>query len=43
MNGDELVQTPRVIETVESDDVIMPGDYMLRAANLEGSGGRLRA
>ena len=35
MNGDEPVRDANgVIETIESDDVIMPGDYMLYKVNL---------
>ena len=39
MNGDEPVRDANgVIETVESDDVIMPGDYMLYKVNLKAKG-----
>ena len=39
MNGDEPVRDANgVIETVESDDVVMPGDYMLYKVNLKAKG-----
>ena len=39
MNGDEPVRDANgVIETVESDEVIMPGDYMLYKVNLKAKG-----
>ena len=39
MNGDEPVRDANgVIETVESDDVIMPGDYMLYKVSLKAKG-----
>ena len=39
MNGDEPVRDANgVIETVESDDVIMAGDYMLYKVNLKAKG-----
>ena len=39
MNGNEPVRDANgVIETVESDDVIMPGDYMLYKVNLKAKG-----
>ena len=39
MNGDEPVRDVNgVIETVESDEVIMPGDYMLYKVNLKAKG-----
>ena len=39
MNGDEPVRDANgVIETIESDDVIMPGDYMLYKVNLKAKG-----
>ena len=39
MNGDEPVRDANgVIETVESDDVIMPGDYMLYRITLNNKG-----
>ena len=39
MNGDEPVRDANgVIETFESDDVVMPGDYMLYKVNLKAKG-----
>ena len=39
MNGDEPVRDANgVIETVESDEVIMPGDYMLYKVNMKAKG-----
>ena len=39
MNGDEPVRDANgIIETVESDEVIMPGDYMLYKVNLKAKG-----
>ncbi|MBF1087042.1 MAG: carboxypeptidase regulatory-like domain-containing protein, partial [Schaalia sp.] len=39
MNGDEPVRDANgVIETVESDDVVMPGDYMLYKVSLKAKG-----
>jgi len=39
MNGDEPVRDANgVIETVESDEAIMPGDYMLYKVNLRAGG-----
>lgn len=39
MNGDEPVRDANgVIETVESDGVVMPGDYMLYKVNLKAKG-----
>ena len=39
MNGDQPVRDANgVIETVESDEVIMPGDYMLYKVNLKAKG-----
>ena len=39
MNGNEPVRDANgVIETVESDEVIMPGDYMLYKVNLKAKG-----
>ena len=39
MNGDEPVRDANgVIETVESDEVVMPGDYMLYKVNLKAKG-----
>ena len=39
MNGDEPVRDANgVIETVESDEVIMPGDYMLYKVSLKAKG-----
>ena len=39
MNGDEPVRDANgVIETVDSDDVIMPGDYMLYKVNMKAKG-----
>ena len=39
MNGDEPVRDANgVIETVDSDEVIMPGDYMLYKVNLKAKG-----
>ena len=39
MDGDEPVRDANgVIETVESDEVIMPGDYMLYKVNLKAKG-----
>ncbi|WP_454928290.1 SdrD B-like domain-containing protein, partial [Actinomyces sp.] len=39
MNGDQPVRDANgVIETVESDDVIMPGDYMLYKVSLKAKG-----
>ena len=39
MNGDEPVRDANgVIETVESDDVVTPGDYMLYKVNLKAKG-----
>ena len=39
MNGDEPIRDANgVIETVESDDVVMPGDYMLYKVNLKAKG-----